>query len=122
MTSRNKAKLIAELAYDKKAEDIVILDMRRIVNFCDYFVVISGTSERHAQAIANGIEEGLRDTGIKVRYREGIKSSKWVLIDLGDVVTHIFETETREFYGLEHLWQDAPRVNWKKKAKLFYFA
>ena len=112
MTSRNSVKLIAELAYDKKAEDIVILDMRRIVNFCDYFVVISGTSERHAQAIANGIEEGLREAGLKVHYREGIKSSKWVLMDLGDVVIHIFETETREFYGLEHLWQDAPRVNY----------
>ena len=91
--------------------------MRRVVNFCDYFVVISGTSERHAQAIADGIEEGLLDAGLKVRYKEGLKSSRWVLVDMGDVVTHIFETQTREFYGLEHLWQDAARVTWEKKSK-----
>ena len=92
--------------------------MRRVVNFCDYFVVISASSERHAQAIASGIEEGLLECGLKVRYKEGLKSSKWILVDLGDVVTHIFETEVREFYGLEHLWQDAPRVNWQKKSTL----
>ncbi len=91
--------------------------MRRVVNFCDYFVVISASSERHAQAIANGIEEGLLDAGLKVRYKEGLKSSTWILVDLGDVVTHIFEVQAREFYGLEHLWQDAPRVNWQKKSK-----
>ncbi len=91
--------------------------MRRVVNFCDYFVVLSGTSVRHVQAIANGIEEGLLDSGLNVRYKEGLKSSTWILVDLGDVVTHIFETQAREFYGLEHLWQDAPRVNWKKKSK-----
>ena len=86
--------------------------MRRVVNFCDYFVVLSGTSARHAQAIANGIEEGLLDAGLKVRYKEGSQSSSWILVDLGDVVTHIFEAHTREFYGLEHLWQDAARVNY----------
>lgn len=117
MTSRNKAKLIAELAYDKKAEDIVILDMRRAVNFCDYFVVMSGASERHVQAIAAGIEEGLLECGLQVRYKEGLKSSRWVLVDMGDVVTHIFELQTREFYGLEHLWQEAGRINWKKKSR-----
>lgn len=88
-----------------------------MVNFCDYFVVISATSARHAQAIADGIEEGLLKGGLKVRYKEGLKSSNWVLIDLGDVVIHIFEAQTRKFYGLEHLWQDAVKIEWQKKTK-----
>ena len=107
------------MAFDKKAEDICILDMRKVVNFCDYFVVASGIADRQVQAIADGISEGLRKIGINVRYKEGFHSSTWILLDLGDVVVHIFEAEVREFYGLEHLWQDASRVNWQKKSKSF---
>ena len=100
--------------FDKKAEDIVVLDMRKSVNFCDYFVICSGTSDRRVRAIADGVDEGLSKFGLTIRYREGLRESRWVLLDAGDVVVHAFTPEMREFYSLDHLWQDAPRVGWKK--------
>lgn len=90
------------------------MDMRKATNFCDYFVVCSGVSDRQVQSIAEGIEEDLEKKHIKVRGAQGLKSATWVLLDAGDVVTHIFEMQAREFYGLEYLWQNAPKVNWKK--------
>ena len=88
--------------------------MRRVVNFCDYFVICTGSSDRRVRAIADGIDEGLTKLGVKVRFAQGLKESRWVLLDTGDVVVHAFIPELREFYGLEHLWQEAPRVNWEK--------
>ena len=88
--------------------------MRKSVNFCDYFVVCTGSSDRRVRAIADGIEDGLNKLGLKVRYQQGLRESRWVLLDTGDIVVHAFVPEMREFYGLDHLWQDAPRVNWKK--------
>ena len=95
----------------------MVMDMRKVANFCDYFVVCTGSSDRQLRAIADGIDEGLADIGVKLRYTQGLKSpspSTWVLLDIGDVIVHIFEPEAREFYGLEHLWQDAVNVSWKK--------
>ncbi len=86
--------------------------MRKLVNFCDYFVICSASSDRQVAAVINGVEEGLSKLGVKVRYKQGVNVSSWALLDLGDVVTHVFEGESREFYGLEHLWQDAPKVKW----------
>ena len=88
--------------------------MRKSVNFCDYFVICTGSSDRRVHAIAAGIDEGLSNLALKIRFRHGLQESRWVLLDTGDIVVHIFIPELREFYGLEHLWQDAPRVNWKK--------
>ena len=88
--------------------------MRKVVNFCDYFVICTGSSDRRVRAIADGIDEGLAKPGLKIRFSHGLKESRWVLLDTGDVVAHIFVQELREFYGLEHLWQEAPRINWKK--------
>ncbi len=88
--------------------------MRKIVNFCDYFVICTGSSDRRVRAIADGIEDGLNQLGLKVRYQQGLRESRWVLLDTGDIVVHAFIPELRDFYGLDHLWQDAPRVNWKK--------
>ncbi len=87
--------------------------MRKVANFCDYFVVASATSDRQVRAIAQGIEEGLQEMGIDIRYKEGFDSCLWILLDMGDVVVHVFEAQAREFYGLEHLWQDAARISWK---------
>ena len=112
LTSRQLAKRIAELALDKKAEDIVVLDMRKLVNFCDFFVISSGTSVRHAQAVAEGIEEGLRQTGLKAKLSQRMGQS-WIVYDLGDVVVHVFETNVREFYNLEYLWRDAKKIKWE---------
>ncbi len=135
MESLNLAKKIAHLAADKKAENIVVLDMRGIVNYCDYFVICSGTSSRHAKAIADGIDDGLSELGVKVKFKQGLGSfdrqrifsladaeeggsderlGQWGLLDMGDVVVHIFEADSRDFYGLEFLWQGAARIDWER--------
>ena len=88
--------------------------MRKSVNFCDYFVICSGSSDRHVKAVADGIEIGLTEIGINTRYKQGLKEATWVLMDIGDVVVHILDPEARGFYGLEHLWQDAPQIVWQK--------
>ena len=126
-TSKQLANKIAQLAHDKKAQDIVILDMKGLVNFCDYFVISTGTSDRQVKAIAEGIDDGLTDLGIKTHSNRSIKGldsgssadgiGAWILLDMGDVVAHMFEPNAREFYGLEHLWQDAPTVKYKQRKK-----
>ena len=88
--------------------------MRKVVNFCDYFVICTSSSDRRVRAIADGIDEGLSKVGLKIRFIQGLQEARWILLDTGDIVVHIFIQELREFYGLEHLWQNAPRVNWKK--------
>ncbi len=111
------AKIIAGFATDKKAKDIVVLDMRKVANFCDYFVICSGTSDRQVKAIAQGIDDGLHEKGIKVRKKQGLKTNKtqnlpvWVLLDFGDIVVHIFDDNSRKFYELEHLWQEATLID-----------
>ncbi|MCB9757996.1 MAG: ribosome silencing factor [Candidatus Omnitrophica bacterium] len=113
-TSLQIAKTAAKFAADKKAEDITVMDMRGVVNFCDFFVIASGTSTRHAQAIAEGVVDDFKDLGTRISRKEGMQQGVWVLVDLGSVVVHVFEKETREFYGLDHLWQDAKKVVWKR--------
>ncbi len=111
-----------------KAQEIVILKMDSLVNFCDYFVIATGTSDRQVKSIAEGIGEGVAAFGVKINLSKSFKNAAafvnpemgegaWVLLDMGDVVAHIFEPQSREFYGLEHLWQDAPRSEYKPKAK-----
>jgi len=127
LTSKQLAAKIAQFAYDKKALDIKILDMRGLVNFCDFFVLATGTSDRQVKAIAQDIEIGLSEIGIKAHLGRNIKGTHttdsaeglgaWALLDTGDVIAHIFEPNAREFYGLEHLWQDAPSVTYKERKK-----
>ena len=112
-SSRQIAKQIAEFASDKKAEDIIVLDMRKIVNFCDYFVICSGNTNRQVKAIAEGIEEGLTKLNIQASLTSGSKTSDWIVFDFGDVVTHIFQKQLREFYRLEYLWQEAKPIEWQ---------
>ena len=88
--------------------------MRRVTNFCDYFVICTGTSDRQIKAIAEGIDEGLNKLGIKLAPRTSFDNVYWILLDIGDVIVHVFEKQAREFYGLEYLWQDAPQLNWKR--------
>jgi ribosome-associated protein len=112
VTSIRLAKLVARFASDKKAEDIIVLDVRKASNFCEYFVISTGNSDRQLHAIARGIEEGLHEEGIEIRYRKGVKDIRWVLLDLGPVVAHVFSREARTFYGLEYLWQESRNVKW----------
>lgn len=114
LSAKKLIKIIAELAEDKKAEDIVVLDMRKIVNFCDYFIICTGNNDRHVQAIALAIEEGLGEKGLNSGSRQGKGSSAWLVIDIGHIVTHVFRKDLREFYGLEYLWKEAKRLDWEK--------
>lgn len=114
LTALKLARLAARYAHDKKAEDILVMDMRKAANFCDYFVICTGSVDRQLRAIANGIEEGLEKNGQNVRFKQGVKEGRWVLLDLGTVVVHIFSKETREFYGLEYLWQESKKIKWEK--------
>jgi ribosome-associated protein len=98
------AHLIVDAASDKKAQDILLLDVRGVASFADYFVICSGTSERQIRAIADGIDEALSDHGVEPYKREGTPADGWVLLDYSDVVVHIFAPEQRNFYGLEKLW------------------
>ena len=86
--------------------------MKDIANFCDYFVICSGNTDRHVQAISNGIEDGLAESGYKIRKKKsgGKIKSDWLVFDAGDVVTHIFQKQVREFYNIEYLWQEAKRI------------
>lgn len=97
-------------ALDRKARDLRVLDLSGVSDFTDYFVVCSGRSERQVTAVAEGIEERLSAQGIKPLHVEGLPAARWVLLDYGDVVIHVFEEETRAYYGLEKIWSDAPEV------------
>lgn len=89
--------------------------MRKIVNFCDFFVVATGSVDKHITTIAEGIIEGLKEKGQRFWHMEGDGQTKWIVLDFGDCVVHIFDKNLRGFYSLEHLWQDAPRVTFKNK-------
>jgi ribosome-associated protein len=103
------ARLVAGYADDKKAQDIVELDLRGVVGYTDYFVICTGTSERQVKAIHDGIYLGMKDDhSLLPRRVEGLAESRWVLMDYLDVVVHVFTPETRDFYRLEQLWGEAP--------------
>lgn len=105
-----KLKLIKKLLEDKKAEDIVILDVSRLTNLADYFVIASANSPTHARALADYLEEELRKLGMEIDHVEGKDYGHWILVDLIDTIVHIFTPETREYYGLEWIWADAEKV------------
>jgi ribosome-associated protein len=104
------ARRIVELAEDKKAADIVLLDLGGLTTMADYFVICSGGSERQLEAIANGVIGGLRDERIKPVGREGTSASHWVLVDFGSVIVHIFTPPERDYYSLEKHWSEARTV------------
>ncbi len=104
------ARRIVELAEDKKAADIVLLDLGDLTTLADAFVICSGGSERQISAIADGIVEGLRDERVKPIGREGTSQSHWVLIDYGSVIVHVFTPPERDFYQLERHWSGAKVV------------
>ena len=107
LASLDLARRIVELAEDKKAADIVLLDLGELTTLADAFVICSGGSERQIAAIADGIVETLRDEGIKPIGREGTAESHWVLLDYGSVIVHVFTPPERDYYGLEKHWSAA---------------
>lgn len=97
-------------AGEKKAIDPVVLDLREIASFTDYFVIVSGANERQVQAISDEIYESLKKAGSTAARVEGYKTAEWILLDYGDFVVHVFEQKAREFYDLERLWRESKRV------------
>ena len=104
------AQLIVEVASEKLASDIVMLDLRGLASFTDYFVVMSADSSRLIQALEEDIVSTLKESKLSIHRREGTAASGWVLMDCSDVIVHIFSPEEREFFGLEKLWARAPQV------------
>jgi ribosome-associated protein len=104
------ALLAREAAEDKKAEDPLVLDVAKLTSLAHYFIIAHGNSDRHVKAIAQGIIDALDAKDVKLWHREGMEKGHWILLDFGSVIVHVFYKEIREFYGLERLWGDAPRL------------
>ncbi len=117
MDSKKLAQRCRELADDKKAENIVILDVRKLSSVTDYFVIATGSSEPHVRAIVEEITEKLADEfSLRPRATDGALTTNWVVLDYFDVIVHIMRAEAREHYGLESLWSDAKRLRARRTA------
>ena len=110
MQPKKIAVLAREAADAKKAESPVVLDLAKLTNVAHYFVIAHGNSDRHVRAIADHIQEVLDKKKVPVWHLEGMENGSWVLLDYGAVIVHVFHRDIREFYGLERLWGDAPRL------------
>ena len=113
--SKAKAIEAAQAALDKKAKDTVVLELKDLTIIADYFVVCSGESTTQVKAIVENVEKKLREYGQKPMGIEGLNTARWVLMDYGDVIVHVFEEETRAYYELEKFWLDAPRIPFEKE-------
>lgn len=115
MDSLELAHRCAEIAIDKKCEDILLLDVQQRTVIADYFVIASAKNKRQLRAVAEGLAADAATSGRKTRRVEGTGSDRWVLLDLGDVVVHLFDGDGRTYYDLESLWADAPRVPLRRR-------
>ena len=106
----NIARRAVEIASEKQASNIVLLDVRDICSFCDYFVICSGDNERQIRTIYEDIEQSLKRESEITHHNEGTIDSGWILLDYGDVIVHIFSNDEREYYRLDELWRDARPV------------
>lgn len=116
MDAKKKYRICAEAAEDKMAENLVILDVTDVTNFTNYFIIASGTSDRQVQAIADSIQEKMKEHKILPIGVEGYNEGKWILMDYDDVIIHVFYEPIRELYDLEKLWHDAKKVRRRKVA------
>ena len=117
-TARDRARLAASVADDKRGIDTIILDVGDVLAICDLFIVTSAPNRRLVRTIAEEIENRLRLAGAGSPLRvEGLRDLQWVLVDYGDVVVHVFLDETRRFYDIERLYRDVPRVEWEPLAR-----
>ena len=111
MTAERKAQRAARAALDRKALDLVVLDVQGLSGVTDFFLVCSGRSTTHLKSITDAIREELKEDGVRPLHTEGTTDSGWVLLDYGDVLMHVFLEETRAYYALERLWGDAPSIS-----------
>lgn len=112
------AAVAAQVADDKRATDVVTLDLRGLTIMTDYFIIASAETDVQVRAIAQGIDQALSEQGVSFIRREGWEDARWVLLDYGDAVVHLFRQQEREFYDLERLWGDAPRLSGTQVAQL----
>ena len=106
-TELEVARLAADTAADRQAEDVVLLDISRVSSFADYFVIFTATSERHLKSLAEQIDQRLSEEGVSKHHIEGTPESGWILLDYGNLIVHAFAREVRDRYRLERLWSDA---------------
>ena len=111
LDAESTARRAAEAALTKKADDVVVVDLRGKATYADFLVICSGSNERQLEAVADSVESSLRQVGQRLIGSEGGRGGRWVLLDFGDVVVHVFHTEDRTHYDLEGLWADAPRLD-----------
>ncbi len=110
-------RLAADAIFSKKGQDIALLDVAKLFVLSDVFVIATGTSRTHVQSLAEYVEERFREErDLKAIRSEGHKEGEWVLLDFGDIIVHVFQQSSREFYGLERLWADAAKVSWAEPA------
>ena len=109
-----RACLSARVAADNKARDVLVLDMRGLTPLYDFFVLATGNSRRQVHTITEEVDAAMHEQGDVRLSVEGYTASKWVVQDYGDVVVHVFDPATREYFGIEELWADAPRVDWER--------
>jgi ribosome-associated protein len=107
-----RARLVARVAEDNKGRDVVILDMRPLTPLYDFFILVTGQSRRQIHTIAEEVDDALRAEGETRTSIEGYEVGKWVVQDYGDIVVHVFDQDSRQYYALEDLWADAPRLPW----------
>jgi len=111
------ASLAARAASSKQGEAIVVLDVRDLITITDYFVIVSGTSDRQVKTIAEEVVKTLKEQGTRPVRREGEPAAGWMLLDFVDFVVHVFSQEQRDYYRLDNLWTDAPMLDWDEKAE-----
>lgn len=114
-TALSRACLVAKVAADNKGSDIRVLDLREITPLFDFFVIATGTSRRQVHTITEEVDAALRGVGDTRTGIEGYEASKWVVQDYGDVVVHVFDPDTRDYYKLEELWADAKTIDWERE-------
>jgi ribosome-associated protein len=110
------ARLAGDAIADKRGEDVQLLDLSQLLVVTDVFLIASGTSTRHVKSLASDAEDALREIDRKPIRREGTDHGEWVLLDYGDLIIHLFDHETRDYYDLERLWADAPRIAFESSA------
>ncbi len=110
--------ICTEILLSKKAEDLVMMDLREISDFSDYFLICTANSGPHARALADAVQEGMKAAGHPPWHIEGYQTQNWILYDFVDLVVHIFQAEARSFYGLERLWGDAPTRTFEEQSSL----
>ena len=108
--TKKRVILCVNAALEKKAKNIIILNMQKVTSFADYSIVCSGTSDRQVQSIAQAIEENMKKNGFLPLGIEGERTAQWILMDYADIIVHVFYEPVRDFYDMERLWSDAPRM------------